>query len=74
MDWSVGEVEQVFDRGAAPLGWGFEIIDRQHRPLLMFSYATEIEAVIARRLILIALERAQSVSTPDRPPANQPET
>jgi hypothetical protein len=65
MDWSVGQVEQVIDRGGSPRTWGFEILGKQHRPLLMFSYASELEAVIARRLILVALEKAEFIGAPD---------
>ncbi len=67
MDWSVSQIEEVIDTAGNPRTWGFEIRDKQHRPLLLFSYASEIEAVIARRLILIALEKAEFVGTPDRP-------
>ena len=66
MDWSVGQVEEVFDRGGTLRAWGFEIMDKQHKPLLMLSYASEIDAVVARRLILVALEKAEFVGTPDR--------
>jgi hypothetical protein len=66
MDCSVGEVEEVFDPGGTPLTWGFEIMDKQRRPLLMFSYANELDAVVARRLILVALEKAEFVGAPDR--------
>ena len=66
MDWRVGEVEQALDTGAMPSAWGFEIMDKEHRALLMFTYASEIEAVIARRLIVIALEKAKFVGAPDR--------
>ena len=69
MDCSVSQVEQVFDRGGTPRAWGFEIMDKQHRPhrpLLLFSYASELDALVAHRLILVALEKAEFVGAPDR--------
>jgi hypothetical protein len=66
MDCSVGEVEEVFDPSGTPRTWGFEIVDKQRRPLLMFSYANELDAVVARRLILVALEKAEFVGAPAR--------
>ena len=66
MDYNVGEVEKVFDPGGTPRTWGFELMDKQPRPLLMFSYANELDAVVARRLILVALEKAEFVGAPDR--------
>jgi hypothetical protein len=66
MDCNVGQIEEVIDTGGTPRKWGFEIMDKQHRPLLLFSYASEFEAVLARRLILIALEKAEFVGAPDR--------
>ena len=65
VDWRLGQVEQVIDRSGTPRTWGFEILDRQRRPLLLFSYASELEALIARRLILIALEKAEFVGASD---------
>ena len=47
MDWSVGQVEEVFDRGGTPRAWGFEIMGKQRRPLLLFSYASELDALVA---------------------------
>jgi hypothetical protein len=66
MDWSVGQVEEVFDRGGTPRAWGFEIMGKQRRPLLLFSYASELDALVAHRLILVALEKAEFVGAPDR--------
>jgi hypothetical protein len=63
---SVGEVEEVFDPGGTPRTWGFEIMDKQRRPFLMFSYTNELDAVLARRLILVALEKAEFVGALDR--------
>ena len=57
MDCSVGPVEEVFDVGGTPRAWGFEIMDKLHRPLLLFGYASELDALVARRLILVALEK-----------------
>jgi hypothetical protein len=65
MDWSVGQVEEVFDRGGTPRAWGFEIMGKQRRPLLLFSYTSELDASVAHRLILVALEKAEFVGAPD---------
>ena len=65
MDWSVGQVEKTFDRGGTPRAWGFEIMGKRRRPLLLFSYASELDALVARRLILVALEKAEFVGAPD---------
>ena len=65
MDWSVGQVEQTFDRGGTPRTWGFEIMGKRRRPLLLFNYASELDALVARRLILVALEKAEFVGAPD---------
>ena len=65
MDWGVGQVEKTFDRGGTPRAWGFEIMGKRRRPLLLFSYASELDALVARRLILVALEKAEFVGAPD---------
>jgi hypothetical protein len=65
MDWSVGQVEEVFDRSGSPRAWGFEIMGKQRRPLLLFSYTSELDASVAQRLILVALEKAEFVGAPD---------
>ena len=44
MDWSVGQFEKTFDRGGTPRAWGFEIMGKRRRPLLLFSYASELDA------------------------------
>jgi hypothetical protein len=41
-------------------------MDNQHRPILMFGYASELDAMVARRLILVALEKAEFVGTLNR--------
>ena len=66
VEWSLGQVEQVMDGSGTLRTWGFEILDKKHRALLLFSYASELEALIARRLVLIALEKAEFVGAPDR--------
>jgi hypothetical protein len=38
---------------------------KRRRPLLLFSYASELDALVARRLILVALEKAEFVGAPD---------
>ena len=65
MDWGLGQVEQVIDGSGTPRSWGFEILDRRRRPLVLFSYASEHEALIARRLVLIALEKAEFIGAPN---------
>jgi hypothetical protein len=58
MPWGVSQVEEVIDRGGIARTWGFEILDKQRRLLLMFNYVNEIDAFVARRLV--ALEKAES--------------
>jgi hypothetical protein len=64
MDWTVGFVETMADTGGNFFGWGFSILDKERRPLLILGYRGETYALAARGLILAALEGAQFVSAP----------
>ena len=62
MDWSVGQVEQTFDRSGTPRAWGFEIMGKRRRLLLLFSYTSELGALVAHRLILVGSKKRSSLA------------
>ena len=66
MDWGVGPVERAADVTGTFSGWGFSVLDKEHRPLLILGYPNELAAVAARGLILTALEGAEFVGVPSR--------
>ena len=44
MDRCVGPVERTADITGTSSGWGFEILDKKRRPLLIVGYSNELAA------------------------------
>jgi hypothetical protein len=56
MNSTVASIQQITE------GYGFNMINEKHQPLVTFEYASRIEAEYARTLLAKALENARHLT------------